>query len=134
MKRIFLPIISTIAVMILLSISALGQDTKPNSDNKTCSLPSYERKEVPQPAKITFRPEPSYTEEARAKQFKGQIILDTVLCESGHVTDIIVVEGQPYGMTEKVIEATRKVKFIPAEKDGRQVSQKQRFIYQFNLY
>jgi TonB family protein len=134
MKRILLSFSSAIFIIFLLSISVLAQGTKPNAENETCSQPIYDRKEVSHPAKFTFRPEPRYTEEARAKQLEGQVVLDTILCKSGRVTDIIVVEGQAYGMTEGVIEVTRQVKFIPAEKDGQPVSQRQRFIYQFNLH
>ena len=134
MKRIFLSLSVATVAMILLTALIFGQETKPHSENETCSQPVYDRKEVSRPAQIIHRPEPSYTEEARAKQLKGQVVLDTVLCKSGQVTDIIVVEGQPYGMTEKMVEAVRQVKFRPAEKDGQQVSQKQRFIYHFSVY
>ena len=134
MRRIFLSFTTAIVAMLLLNISLLGQDAKSGVGGETCSQPVYDRKHVSHPAKITFRPEPRYSEEARAKQLKGRVILDTVLCKSGHVTDIIVVESQPHGMTEKMIESVRQVRFVPAEKDGRQVSQKQRFIYHFYLY
>jgi TonB family protein len=134
MKRIFVSFGFSIVAMLVLAIPVFGQDTKSNPENETCSQPVYDRKAVSRPAQIIHRPEPGSTEEARAKQLKGKVVLDAVLCKSGNVTDIIVVEGQPHGMTEKMIEAVKQVKFRAAEKDGQQVSQKQRFIYEFYLY
>ena len=134
MKRIFLSLSLATVAMFLLTALTFGQGTKSNPENETCSEPVYDRKAVSQPAQIIRRPEPSYTQEARVKRLKGHVVLDTVLCKSGRVTDIIVVEGQPYGMTEKIVEAVRQVEFRLAEKDGQQVSQKQRFIYYFSMY
>lgn len=134
MKRIIFSFGIATAAVFLLTALIFGQEAKSKPENETCSQPVYDRKEVSQPAQIIQRPEPRYTVEARAKQLKGQVVLDAVLCKSGQVTDIVVVEGQPYGMTENTVEAVRQIQFKPAEKDGQTVSQKQRFIYNFSFY
>jgi hypothetical protein len=54
-----------------------------------------------------------------------------VLCRSGHVTDIKVVEGLPFGVTEQAVEAVRQAKFTPAVKDRQQVSQAIGFEFSF---
>jgi TonB family protein len=74
------------------------------------------------------------TDEARAKYVKGTVSLTVVFCQTGRVTDIKVVKGLPYGMTERVLAAIRDLKFKPAEKDGQEVSQRQRIAYNFNIY
>ncbi|MBA3323229.1 MAG: energy transducer TonB, partial [Pyrinomonadaceae bacterium] len=38
------------------------------------------------------------------------------------------------GLTEKAIEAARRITFTPAEKDGRPVSQYITLVYNFNIY
>lgn len=123
-----------IILIVLFSLPALAQDAKRNDDKEGCAQPVFERKDVSLPAKFTSRPEPQYTDEARAHQVEGRVILTAVLCKSGKVTDIVVIKEMPYGMTENVVEAVRKIKFLPAEKDGQQVSQMQRFEYEFHLF
>jgi outer membrane biosynthesis protein TonB len=45
-----------------------------------------------------------------------------------------VVQGLPYGLTEQAIAAARKLKFVPAMKDGKNVSMWIQLEYNFNLY
>ncbi len=83
----------------------------------------FRQTEVTRKAMITFKPEPGYTEEARKNFVEGVVRLRVVLNSSGEVTDISVVKGLPDGLTEKAVSAARQMKFTPAEKDGRKVSQ-----------
>jgi TonB family protein len=90
--------------------------------------------EVTRKASITSKPEPLYTEEARKNQVTGTVRLRLVLSASGQVTGITALTKLPDGLTEKAIEAARKISFIPAEKDGRKVSQYVTIEYNFNIY
>jgi hypothetical protein len=45
-----------------------------------------------------------------------------------------VVQGLPDGLTERAIEAARKIKFVPASKEGKYVSMWMQLEYNFNLY
>lgn len=63
---------------------------------------------------------------------RGKVVLSAVLCRSGKVTDVQVVEGLPFGVTERAVEAVRGAKFTPAEKDGQAVSQAVRFEFGFS--
>jgi TonB family protein len=83
----------------------------------------FHQREVTRRAVITFRPDPGYTEEARKNNVEGLLRLRVVLNLSGEVTDISVIKGLPDGLTEKAKAAARQIKFTPAEKDGRKVSQ-----------
>jgi TonB family protein len=72
---------------------------------------------------ITSRPEPGFTEAARRNDVEGVVRLRAVLNVSGEVTDISVVKGLPDGLTERAVAAAKQIKFTPAERDGRKVSQ-----------
>lgn len=102
------------------------------------SLVDYNRvfnpREVNQKARILSRPEPQYTEEARKNQVSGTVVLRAVFSSSGQVTNIRTVSGLPYGLTERAIAAARQIRFSPAMKDGRAVSQYIQIEYNFNLY
>ncbi|MBD0324918.1 MAG: TonB family protein [Pyrinomonadaceae bacterium] len=95
---------------------------------------TFSPREVTQKARILSRPEPQYTEEARKNQVSGTVVLRAVFSSSGQVTGIRAVSGLPYGLTEKAIAAARQIRFQPAMKDGRPVSQYIQIEYNFNLY
>ncbi|HEX8559108.1 MAG TPA: energy transducer TonB [Pyrinomonadaceae bacterium] len=90
--------------------------------------------EVTRKALITFKPEPGFTEEARKNNITGVVRLRAILHASGGVQNISVVKGLPDGLTEKAIAAARQIRFTPAEKDGRSVSQYVVLEYNFNIY
>jgi protein TonB len=94
----------------------------------------YTTKDVTSKARILSRPEPQYTEEARRNQVTGTVVLRAVFSASGAVTNIKAVKGLPDGLTEKAIAAARQIKFVPAQKEGRNVSQYIQIEYNFNLY
>lgn len=85
-------------------------------------------------AVITAKPEPQFTEEARKNGVTGEVALRMVLSASGQVTNIVPLKRLPDGLTEKAIEAARKIQFTPAEKDGHKVSQYVSVVYNFNIY
>jgi len=57
--------------------------------------------------------------------------MSAVLCSTGRVTDIQVLEGLPFGVTERAVEAARQTRFSPAEKGGQPVSVAMRFVFKF---
>jgi len=91
-------------------------------------------KEVTSKARLISKPEPQYTEDARKNQVTGTVVLKCVFSSSGTVTNIRTVSGLPYGLTERAIAAARQIKFVPATKDGHQVSMWMQLEYNFNLY
>jgi TonB family protein len=91
-------------------------------------------KDVTSKARLISKPEPQYTEDARKNQITGTVVLKVVFASSGQVTNIRTVSGLPYGLTERAIAAARLIKFVPATKDGHQVSMWMQLEYNFNLY
>jgi TonB family protein len=90
--------------------------------------------EVTRKAIILYKPQPGFTEEARRNNVSGVVILRVTLAANGEVTNITVVRGLPDGLSEKAITAARQLRFKPAEKDGRAVSQLATIEYNFYLY
>jgi TonB family protein len=84
--------------------------------------------------KITYREKAKYTEEARDNLTHGVVVLNVVFRSNGSVSDIKVVRGLPYGLTEKSIESAVKVRFEPAIKDGQPVNVRLNLMFTFQMY
>ena len=104
------------------------------SDTRDPPEKVFAGKDVDQRAQILSKPAPMYTEEARKNVVSGTVVLKAVLRSSGQVTHIRVIKGLPNGLTEQAIAAARRVKFTPAIKAGRAVSQEIQFEYNFSPY
>jgi TonB family protein len=122
----------SIILMLLFLVTAQAQDASQKNREEKCKGSVYLGSEVTHRATITSRPIPSMTKEALAHDVHGRVVLEAVLCRTGRVTDLRVVEGLPYGMTEKALEAVRQIRFTPAEMKWHTVSQKIRFEFGFN--
>jgi TonB family protein len=100
--------------------------------------PDYGRtflpREVTSKARVLEKPEPAYTEAARKNQITGTVTIKAIFSASGQVTNIVAISRLPDGLTEKAIAAARQIRFVPATKDGHQVSMYVQLEYNFNLY
>jgi protein TonB len=94
----------------------------------------FSGKDVNQKARILEKPEPTYTEEARKNQITGTVILRAIFASNGQITGITPVSRLPDGLTERAIAAAKRIRFVPAMKDGRPVSMYFQLEYNFNLY
>jgi TonB family protein len=83
---------------------------------------------------ILYREKAKYTQEAKDNQVEGMVVLNAVFGADGQLGEINVVRGLPYGLTEKAIEAAKKIRFNPAVKDGRPVSVRGSLEFSFSLY
>ena len=89
---------------------------------------------VTQRARVLAKPEPHYTEEARRNQITGTVVLRVIFSRTGEVSNIRAINTLPFGLTERAIEAARKIRFLPAIKNSRPVSVFMQLEYNFNLY
>ena len=94
----------------------------------------YEGKEVTCWAVITSLPQPDYPRQAREDGVQGVVRVRVTLLASGKVGEMRVVKGLPEGVNEAALEAARHIKFTPAIKDDRWVSQRVVVEYSFNVY
>ncbi len=85
-------------------------------------------------ATIYRKPEPGYTEEARAANVSGIVRLRAVLGADGVVKHVIALTHLSHGLTAKAMAAARAIKFNPATVDGKPVSQFVILEYNFNIY
>jgi TonB family protein len=106
-----------------------GGGVAPASPNRP-----FRQNEVTQRAVITFKPEPGFTEEARRFNVTGVVRLRGILGAEGKVTALSVVKPLPHGLTRKALVAAKSIRFEPAQKDGRPVSQYVVLEYNFNIY
>lgn len=104
----------------------------PSAENILTNV--FNPNEVTRHAIIVWKSEPWYTDEARAHRVKGTVTLEAVFAEDGYVANITVSKGLKDGLTENAIDAARNIRFFPAEKDGRLVSQRTMLEYSFDLY
>ena len=93
----------------------------------------FSAKEVDVKAEITDRPEPEYTREARRVGVQGNVVLKLLLLPNGKLDRVRVVRRVPYGLTENAIRAACEIKFKPAQKAGKEVSQWVQVEYPFRL-
>jgi TonB family protein len=96
--------------------------------------PVFTGKEVDKKVRLGMKPEPRYTEPARMNAITGTVVLKCIFAANGMVENIRTVSGLPFGLTEQSILAARKIKFIPAMKDGKYVGMWMQLEYNFNLY
>lgn len=91
-------------------------------------------RDVDTKVKLVMKPEPRYTEAARQNQVVGTVVLKVIFACNGSVENIKAVKELPQGLTEQSIAAARKIKYIPAVKDGKFASMWMQLEYNFNLY
>jgi TonB family protein len=91
-------------------------------------------KELTTKARVLSKPEPSYTDAARAGDVTGTVIIRAVFTAEGEVKHLLIIQSLPLGLTEQSIKAARRIKFVPATKDGRPVSMYIQLEYNFNLF
>jgi TonB family protein len=111
---------------------AADDDAEPERDEEGNRV--YLGRQVDRRARLLSRPEPDYTRRARRNRVRGRVVLRAVLAASGKVERVTVVKRLPDGLTEEAIKAARAIKFEPAERDGRKVSQSVVIEYHFDVY
>ena len=73
---------------------------------------------VTQALSITSKPKPGYTDSARTSNTQGVVILRVTFLASGQIGSISTVKGLPNGLTEKAMEAAKRMTFVPKKIDG----------------
>ena len=125
-------IVFTVVLAYICGASIMAQGVATNSSEQSTDE-VYKASEVTRKVMIRSKPEPVYTDEARENKIEGTVRLRLVLHSTGEVTEIKILKSLPHGLTEKAMEAARKIEFTPAEKDGRPVSQYVIIEYNFSL-
>lgn len=83
---------------------------------------------------IISKPQAAYTAAARQNQVQGTVLLRVNFLASGKIGNISRVRGLPNGLTEKAVEAAKRIKFKPAIENGKPVKTIKTLEYIFTLY
>ena len=83
----------------------------------------YSSSEVDEKARFTNRVNKLPSAHKRGCPKDGNVLVRAVLHKSGKITEVTVIRGLGCSYDKDAVEAVRKLKFIPAMKDGQPVSQ-----------
>ncbi len=89
--------------------------------------------EVDTEMKLTRRPRPAYTDDARTANTQGTVTLLVVFRSDGTVNIAIPLNPLPHGLTNEAIIAAKRITFEPAIKNGKPVSVIGKFEYTFSV-
>jgi TonB family protein len=78
-------------------------------------------KPIDRPVEIAFKPTPEYTDEARSARVEGTVSLELEFTAAGDVRVLRVVRGLGHGLDEAAQRAALRIRFKPAQSDGRSV-------------
>ncbi|HEX8720382.1 MAG TPA: energy transducer TonB [Pyrinomonadaceae bacterium] len=115
--------------------------TGPGNGNQAGGDEVLSQRQVARKAKLKSRPAPDYPGEAVTYNAGAVVRLRVILRASGAVTGVSVMKvalskGAPTDLADafirEAVEAARKIKFEPAVKDGKPVSQYLVLEYAFN--
>jgi TonB family protein len=90
--------------------------------------PVVEKKKEPRqvkqamlPVAIQEKPTPEYTSEARQARIEGEVLLQVMFAANGRVRVLRVVRGLGHGLDEAATRAAERIRFSPAQREGRPV-------------
>lgn len=73
------------------------------------------------PLEILRKPRPEYSNEARALQLEGEVLLEALFGAGGDVRVLRIVRGLGHGLDENAARAASAIRFRPAMEDGKPV-------------
>lgn len=86
------------------------------------------------PLKIISKPRASYTNAARQAGVGGTTRLMVGFSANGTISHILVVKPLSHGLSEAAVRAARRIKFVPATRDGKPISVVRQIEYGFTTY
>jgi TonB family protein len=78
-------------------------------------------KPIDRPVEIVFKPTPDYSDDARSARIEGTVSLELEFTAAGDVRVLRVVRGLGHGLDEAAQQAALRIRFKPAQSDGRPV-------------
>jgi len=106
-------------VAIIVPLAAMPQQSERQESPKRKSHKVGE--EGLTPPKLSYKVEPSYTEEARDAKIQGTVVVQVVVNENGIAEDIVIVRSLDEGLDERAKQAIAQWRFEPGTKNGEAV-------------
>jgi hypothetical protein len=91
-------------------------------------------KDLTRKAAILWKPIPTFDEASRRREESGRISVIALLSANGNVGEVELRSGLGFGLNAQAIETANEIIFLPAEKDGRYVSQRVMVEYEFQIF
>jgi len=85
-----------------------------NQQQPPAARPQVQQSSLASAPKVTYKPTPVYTEEAKAMHLEGNVSLRIRVAASGQVQVLGVVHGLGHGLDQSAIQATEATRFRPA--------------------
>jgi TonB family protein len=76
---------------------------------------------------------PEYTGRARDRKIEGEVIVLALFQRDGKIKGARVEKGLGFGLDERAVEAVKRLSFLPAQLEGKDVDARARIIVGFNI-
>lgn len=86
------------------------------------------------PLNVIYKPKPQYTEEAKNNNIQGNVRVRVTFLADGEIGSVSEVAGLPFGLTERAIEAAKKIRFEPQKMNGKNVAVSKVVVFNFTIY
>jgi TonB family protein len=86
-----------------------------------------------QAPRIVYLYLPEYTGKARDRKIEGDLALNAEFQRDGRIRNIKIEKGLGFGLDERAVEAIKRIGFIPAHFDGRDVDVRIQIVFGFKL-
>jgi hypothetical protein len=133
-QKSILKAISLAVFILTLSVFAASQGSAQGTGQATEQKPADRRLQV------TYNPPGEYTSEARSKMLSGWIKLRITFLDTGELGDIFYVDESAAdkslskaGLLKSSYDAAKKIKFLPAIKDGNPITVTKVVVYNFEI-
>ena len=114
-----------------VNVQTAGFDVRPSAPVQ--SPGPVAPKPIDRPVEIVFKPTPEYTDEARTAHIEGTVSLELEFTAAGEVRVLRVVHGLGHGLDEAAERAALRIRFKPAQSDGRAVDSRAKVQITFQL-
>lgn len=129
-RRILL--LTLLSALVGASAAAVAQEGAPATGAAQGRV--YTRDEVTKPAVIVSMPDPVYHNTGeKLLDLTGAVKISVILSASGRVEDVRLLEGLSQNQNFASLKAARRIRFMPATKDGVPVSQSYVASYAFKV-
>jgi TonB family protein len=115
---------------LVYSCGASSQTVSAPETDTTKTQASTSVAAVITPGRLVHKEDPKYPKEARKQKLQGQVVLRTTINESGNVTGMSVVSGDPV-LGSSALQAALKFKFEPFTQEGHAVAVRQDLTFEF---
>jgi TonB family protein len=105
----------------------------PNNQNAKIEAPLEAQKPGLQAPRLLSVTMPEYTGKARDRKVEGEVIVLALFQRDGKIKDAKVEKGLGFGLDDRAVESVKRMLFLPAKLDGKEVDARARIIVGFNL-